>query len=209
MTFIDVKKKQRQKVYEEYVLPYWDGKCGERIKNDILEAMYQEKVSPVGQMPKIVKRPLTKPLSPYRSARLDVFDEGAADNMVFFYGNDFQLSYPMWFNNPGWRKGGVGAVVEFVCGWFWRKYKIELIPNNSGKLILQFKSTNPEKQKLWRCYKQVSFNRRKIRKKTICTWHDSPFVFETAVKAGERYKLAFKVRRGTIFDKLKMWLCRD
>ena len=59
MTFIDVKKKQRQKVYEEYVLPYWDGKCGERIKNDILEAMYQEKVSPVGQMPKIVKRPLT------------------------------------------------------------------------------------------------------------------------------------------------------
>lgn len=89
--------------------------------------------------------------------------------MVFFYGNEFQLSYPLWFNNPGWRKGGVGVVVEFVCGWRWRKYKIELIPNNSGKLILQFKSTNPEKQKLWRCYKQVSFNRRKIRKKTICT----------------------------------------
>lgn len=65
------------------------------------------------------------------------------------------------------------------------KYKIELIPNNSGKLILQFKSTNPENQKLWRCYKQVSFNRRKIRKKTICTWHDSPFVFETAVNAGK------------------------
>lgn len=209
MPFIDIKKKQRQKVYEEYVSPYWDGKCGERIKNDILEAMYQEKVSPVGQMPKIVKLPLIKTLSPYQSTRLDVFDEGTEDNMVFFYGNDFQLSYPMWFNNPGWRKGGVGAVVEFVCGWLWRKYKIELIPNNSGKLIIQFKSQNIGKKKILRCYKKISFNRRKIRKKTICTWHDSPFVFETAVKAGEKYKLVFKVRRGNFFDWLKMWLCCD
>ena len=84
MHFIDNKKNCRREVVEKYILPYWDGKCGERIKNDIVEAMFQEKTASVPFAPKIAKRPLSEPLLPFKSARLDVFDEGAENNMVFF-----------------------------------------------------------------------------------------------------------------------------
>lgn len=32
----DEKSEKRQKTFEKYILPYWDGQCGERIKNDII-----------------------------------------------------------------------------------------------------------------------------------------------------------------------------
>lgn len=33
---IDHKKRKRQKVFNQYFAPYWDGKCGERIKDELL-----------------------------------------------------------------------------------------------------------------------------------------------------------------------------
>ena len=32
----DYKKQEREKIFKEYISPYWDGKCGERIKEEIL-----------------------------------------------------------------------------------------------------------------------------------------------------------------------------
>lgn len=39
----DYKKDKREKVFQKYFLPFWDGKCGERIKNDILNSLSQKK----------------------------------------------------------------------------------------------------------------------------------------------------------------------
>ena len=39
----DYKKDKREKVFNKYFLPFWDGKCGERIKNDILNSLSRKK----------------------------------------------------------------------------------------------------------------------------------------------------------------------
>ena len=41
----DEKKRKREKVFEKYILPYWDGKCGERIKEDILNSLWAFRAS--------------------------------------------------------------------------------------------------------------------------------------------------------------------
>lgn len=38
----DPKAELRQKIFDKYFAPYWDGKCGERIKNDILVSLKRE-----------------------------------------------------------------------------------------------------------------------------------------------------------------------
>ena len=38
---IDPKQNEREKVFEKYFAPYWDGKCGERIKEDLISSTFQ------------------------------------------------------------------------------------------------------------------------------------------------------------------------
>lgn len=55
---LDSKKDLRKSVFDEYFAPYWDGKCGERIKEEILVSRKELKVS----YPKIVFNILKKVL---------------------------------------------------------------------------------------------------------------------------------------------------
>ena len=53
---IDPKKEERQKVFEKYFAPYWDGKCGERIKDEILASRDELKFSSAKILVEIFKR---------------------------------------------------------------------------------------------------------------------------------------------------------
>ena len=190
--FTSDKKGSCRKVYEKYILPYWDGKCGERIKNDIMTAVYEEIWANKKELPKVRKNYVE--LDAFSVARVDMFNEGDEKNILFFYGSNYQLSYPMWFNNPRWRKGGIGAVLEFCSGWFWQKHKIEFVSNNSGKLIIQFKSNKENLGKHFLCYKNIKFDGKMLQRNSVCVWHDKPFYYEVNIQKGVKYRMSFKVR---------------
>lgn len=43
----DIKAQARKAVFDKYIEPYWDGKCGERIKEDILKSRNELKTNPI------------------------------------------------------------------------------------------------------------------------------------------------------------------